>query len=127
MDRVLLNEPDAAVATAIRVVLEQNGFAVDLIEDPEEIRTRVLSDYAALVIDVHREKGAGLDAIRWLHHTQPDVLTRVVAITGDDAEAIRELLHHEEVCEVVIKPVSVPEILRAVEECLERNLEFAVN
>lgn len=126
MNRVLLNEPDAAVATAIRVLLEQSDFAVDLIADAEDIRAIDLERYAAIVIDVHRERKSGLAAIRWIHRSKPDALLRVVAITGDDPEAIRELLRTQEVCDIVIKPVSAPEIVRAVQECLERNPAFAL-
>ena len=126
MYRVLLSEPDAAVAIAIRVVLEQNEFAVDLIADAADIRMHDFEAYAAIVIDVHRQRKGGLDAIRRIHRSQPDVLLRVVAITGDDAAAIRELLRTHEVCELVIKPVRAPDIVRAVRECLEKRPAFAL-
>jgi DNA-binding response OmpR family regulator len=127
MVRVLLNEPDAAIATAIRVGLEQHGFSVDSVADLEEMRARDFAHYAAVVIDVHRQRGGGLDLIRWIHRSQPDVLLRVIAITADDAEEILELLRTQEICDLVIKPVSLPEIVRAVQECLEKNPQFALH
>lgn len=127
MYRVLVNEPNAAIATAIRVVLEQNGFAVDIISEADDLRARDLESYAAIVIDAHREGRRGLDIIEWVHRTKGELLARVVVITGDDPEAIRAALRSQEVCEVVIKPVTIPEILRAVQECLEKNPAMALN
>ncbi|HEX2834056.1 MAG TPA: response regulator [Thermoanaerobaculia bacterium] len=127
MYRVLLSEPNAAVATAVRVVLEQKSFAVDVVADLAEIRSRNLSPYAALVIDVHREPRHGLDLVEWIYRERAELLPRVIVITGDDADAIREALATTGVCDVVIKPVNATEILRAVIECLENSPEFAVH
>jgi DNA-binding response OmpR family regulator len=126
MYRVLLSEPSAAVATVIRVVLEQNAFAVDIVPEANNIRKRDLSVYAALVIDVHREPLRGLDVIDWLHRERSELMPRVIIITGDDPTAIRSALKMAGVCEVVVKPVSASEILRAVIECLEKSPEFAL-
>jgi DNA-binding response OmpR family regulator len=126
MYRVLLSEPNAAVATAIRVVLEQNSFAVDVVSHANDIRTRDLTRYAALIVDVHREGRRGLDVIEWLTFEHSDLIPRVVIITGDDAHAIRGALETIGVCEVVVKPINAADILRAVIECLEKSPEFAV-
>jgi DNA-binding response OmpR family regulator len=127
MYQVLLSEPSAAVATAIRVVLEQNTFAVDVVPEADDIRKRELSKYAALVIDVHREPRRGLDVIEWIHREHSELMPRVIIITGDDPTAIRGALKTAGVCEVVVKPVSASEILRAVIECLEKSPEFAIH
>jgi DNA-binding response OmpR family regulator len=126
MYRVLLCEPNAAIATAVRVVLEQNAFAVDVIHESNEMRSRDLSIYAALVIDVHREPRRGFDTIEWLYRDRSDLLPRVVIITADDPDAVREAFDTSGVCEVVIKPVNANDILRAVQECLEKSPEFAL-
>lgn len=127
MHRVLLSEPSAAIATAIRVVLEHDDFAVDVVAEANEVRARDLSPYAAIVIDVHREQHHGLEVIEWLYRTRSDLMGRVVVITGDDPAAVREALHTAGVCDVVVKPVSASEILRAVLDCLEKNPAFTVN
>ena len=54
------------------------------------------------------------------------MLARVVAITGDDVQAILALLHIDDVCDVVIKPVSLPKIVRAVLRCLEKSPQYAL-
>ncbi|HEX7831580.1 MAG TPA: hypothetical protein VF787_18135 [Thermoanaerobaculia bacterium] len=107
-------------------MLEQNSFAVDLVSDVNDIRTRDLTKYATLVVDVHREGRRGLDLIEWLMIEHAYFMPRVVIITGDDPNAIRGALETIGVCEVVIKPVNATEILRAVIECLEKSPEFAV-
>lgn len=122
-----MSEPNAAIATALRVVLEENGYAVDVISDPEELRARDLSVYGALVVDVHRAPRTGLDEIEWLYRTRSDLRGRIVVITGDDVNAIQEALETAGVCNIVVKPVSVTEIVRAVQECVERNPELAVH
>ncbi len=127
MYRVLLSEPNATVATAVRVVLEQNHFAVDVTHEANDIYSLDLTRYAALVIDVHREPRHGLDVVKWIHREHSDLMPRVIVITGDDPNAIREALHVSGICDLVIKPVNANEIVRAVQECLEKSPEFAVH
>jgi DNA-binding response OmpR family regulator len=127
MNRVLLYEPSAAVASAIRSVLEENGFAVETVAEPSDLKARGdIRKFAAIVVDVHRDEKHGLEAVGWIARSHASLMPRVVVITADEPEAIREALHQTGVCEVVVKPVSAPEILRAVIECMERSPEYSV-
>jgi DNA-binding response OmpR family regulator len=126
MHRVLLVEANPAIATAVRAVLEHHAFAVDVVSDEAEIRRTELSAYAVVIIDVHREPRRGLDDLEWLFRNHSWLMPRVVVITADDSDAIRDALGESGICEVVVKPVSPPEILRAVLECLEKSPTFSV-
>lgn len=121
--RLLLVEPSETTAVPIRALLEQNAFVVDRIDSTSEARTRDLSGYAAIIVDVKRDD---LEFVQWLHQTQSHLTGRVVVISADDHQALAEELEHLDVCDIVPKPINAQEILRAVFECLEMNPEFSV-
>lgn len=124
--RLLLIEPSASIAAPIRALLEQNDLAVDVVEGPGDARSRDLTAYAILVVDVRRDDRDGLSFVQWLHREHSHLVGRVVVISADDSEALQQDLVALDVCDVVPKPVNAEEILRAVFECLEKTPAYAV-
>ncbi|HEX2123945.1 MAG TPA: hypothetical protein VHL59_20130 [Thermoanaerobaculia bacterium] len=121
--RLLLIEPSPTVAAPIRALLEQNRFAVDHMATTAEARTRDLSVYAALIVDV---KPDDLLFVQWLHRVHSHLTGRVIAIAADDGDGLQKQLTDLGVCDLVPKPVNAQEILRAVFDCLEESPEWAV-
>jgi DNA-binding response OmpR family regulator len=119
--RLLLVEPSETAALAIRGLLEQNGFVVEVVASATEARERDLASYALLVIDVHRREQDGLRFVHSLHRTHPHFLGRVVIISADDHSELTRELAEIGVCDIVPKPIDAQEILRAVFECLEKT------
>lgn len=114
--RVLLVEDDVLLGKAVRTGLEQQGHAVDWVQDGQAAETAVLThDFAALLLDIGLPKLDGMSLLRQLrakNHTVP-----VIIITARDAVADRIACLDAGADDFLVKPFDLDELgarLRAV-------------
>lgn len=114
--RVLLVEDDLLLGKAVRTWLEQQGHAVDWIQDGQNAEAAVLThDFAALLLDIGLPRLDGLALLKRLRARNETV--PVIIITARDDLAIRIAALDAGADDFLVKPFDLGELgarLRAV-------------
>lgn len=110
-------EDDTATREALRNVLENEGYDVDVAVDGE--RALIHLDervYDSIILDIALPKLSGTDVMEYLANTAPRILPTVVVVTGLEVAEIRKLF--PTICETLSKPVIPARLLDSVRRCL---------
>src|SRR5260370_29514266 len=86
---VLLLEDEPAVMSYVRAVLERSGYAVVCSESGAEgLRLLESGDFLGVVSDMRTPGGVnGADVHAWISRNRPELVSLLVFITGDIANA----------------------------------------
>jgi CheY-like chemotaxis protein len=122
--RVLVVDDDKAVRTAIKIVLEHNGFDVVLAPDgPSAIQAVETDEFSLIIVDIFMPGMDGLETIRTFKRRAPTV--PVIAISGfmfrDSGKPAPDFLSMATklgAAQSLAKPFRPKDLLRAVECCL---------
>jgi DNA-binding response OmpR family regulator len=131
MSRVLVVDDDKAVRTAIKTVLEHQGFDVTVAEDGRSgISAVQAGEYDVVIVDIFMPGMDGLETIRAFNKHSPSV--PVIAISGflfrDSAQPAPDFLSMATKLGAAYslhKPFRPKELLRVVEACLIDRGELA--
>ena len=119
---VLLIEDEPAVMSYVRAVLERNGYAVVCSESGAEgLRLLESGDFLGVVSDMRTPGGVnGADVHAWISRHRPELVSRIVFITGDVAneDTAATLEHTGAPC--IEKPFGVQQFLAVVEQTMGR-------
>jgi len=116
--KVLLVDDSALARRSVRQMLEADGYTVVEAEDGMTALERYFLEKPDLVLlDLVMKGMNGLDVLAKLRLMDPAV--RVIVVSADVQHSSRELAHGAGASAFVIKPVSRPEILKAVANVLE--------
>ena len=113
---VLLVEDSALVVGALRVLLEESGHrvsAASTIGDALDIARADRPDI--MLLDLSLEREDGLQVLRELAKTG-DTPPVTVAVTGHDADMVRERCVEAGCLDVLVKPISTRELLGKIRE-----------
>jgi CheY-like chemotaxis protein len=124
MSRVLVVDDDKAVRTAIKTVLEHNGFDVVVAEDGRSGIAEVQGhSFDVVIVDIFMPGMDGLETIRAFHKHAPSV--PVIAISGflfrDSAKPAPDFLSMATKLGAAYslhKPFRPRDLLQVVEACL---------
>jgi DNA-binding NtrC family response regulator len=123
-NRVLLIEDDAATVIAFRQRLTDLGYAVD--EAPSALHAiQMLCDrrYAAVVLDVIMPGAMnGFAVISFLETEQPDMLERVVIVSGMPAQTIMNAAP-QLLPRFYSKPVDLDKVVATIDRCIREKYE----
>lgn len=115
MPRVLCAEDDEAVRTLCVATLERSGYVVDVASNGREALDRIEQRrYSAILLDLGLPHLHGVTLIALLRQTRPEMLDRVIVITGASGAG---LIGTEGVKRVVKKPFGRSVLLDAVHDC----------
>ncbi|HEX8171061.1 MAG TPA: response regulator [Thermoanaerobaculia bacterium] len=115
--RILVVEDDYATRHALRQILEQEGFAVDVAVDGEKaIGALAQHRYDAVILDIALPKLSGTDVLEYIACTTPELLRSIVVVTGLDIEEVRKLF--PTIPETLSKPVFPARLLASLRRCL---------
>lgn len=112
----LVVDDDPTARILLSKILEREGFSVDVASDGTEALARLHTrGYAIIFLDLMMPNVDGISVLRTLNAERPDLLSRVVVITGylDQLFPVRDA-----VCKVIAKPFYTETILNAVSHCL---------
>ena len=118
----LIVEDDAVTREALRHLMELDGLATDIATDGEKglglLMQRV---YDVVLLDIALPKISGADIMENLTATHPEVLEKIIVVTGLDAAEIRRVF--PTVCSVLSKPVIPSRLRELVRRCVpeQRN------
>jgi DNA-binding response OmpR family regulator len=114
---VLVVEDDPATREALRDILENEGYDVDVAVDGERALIRLDERaYDSVILDIALPKLSGTDVMEYIANTTPRILASVVVVTGLDVSEIRNLF--PTICETLSKPVIPTRLLGSVRRCL---------
>ena len=121
---VLLIEDEPAVMAYVRAALERSGYSVVCTESGvDALRLLKTGDYLGVVSDMRTPGGVdGADVHAWIARNRPELVSRIVFITGDIAneETVATLRKTGAPC--VEKPFRVQQFISVVEKTMGKAL-----
>ena len=116
---ILVVEDEAALATAVIDALRDAGYVVERAADGEEALAKINAQAFDLVIcDLKMPRLDGKAFYRALSSAAPQLVRRVIFVTGDVAGTDREQFLEASGCRWLAKPFRLGDLLRAVREGL---------
>jgi len=117
---VLLIEDEAAVMAYVKTALERHGYTVICTDSGAEgLRLLESGDFLGVVSDMRTPggvDGAGVHA--WISRHRPDLVARIVFITGDIANEDTVATLRETGAPCVEKPFRVQQFISVVEKTI---------
>ncbi len=94
----------------LRTILEKQGFAVEEVTTGAEAVSHLVAgaSYTAILLDLMMPHEGGLTVLTHLRQTAPELLPRVIVITGVSKTMTEKL--HGEVRAVVQKPFDITQL-----------------
>jgi|ERR1700683_801286 len=117
---VLIIEDEPSVSAFLRAALERRGYQVVSTSSASQgLELLKEGDYLGVISDV-RTPGAvsGTEVYAWIRESAPQLLKRLVFITGDIVNQQTSKLLAESGAPVVVKPFRVSELISAVEQTI---------
>lgn len=117
---LLVVEDDEQLSRSMGRFLTQRGFVVRRVET-EVDALQVLSEATpdAAILDVHLRDGSGLQVLKNLRRAGST--TPAIVITADDSLAVRQQAEQLGVAAFLTKPVKPLELLRVLQQTLQRT------
>jgi signal transduction histidine kinase/CheY-like chemotaxis protein len=117
---VLVVEDEAALGDAVAEALGDAGFVVDRASDGlEALEQTGRRAYDLIICDLKMPRLDGKAFYRELEATSPDMVRRVLFVTGDVAGTEAERFLEESSCRWLAKPFRLKDLLRVAREMLE--------
>ena len=111
--RVLVCEDNRDIATILRMMLEQAGYAVDIAYDAKQAKQLLAQGgYAAMTLDLELPGQGGISLIRELHEQEASANLPILVVSGKATESKHEL-NEGEACVIdwIDKPVNQDRLL----------------
>jgi two-component system response regulator GlrR len=112
--RVLMLDDDAAMQRLVSLLLKRAGYRVEVFSSGNDaIGAIEQNDYGAILVDLMMPLEGGATVIRHLRETAPELLRRVIVVTGAPDTVTRAVAG--EVAAVVRKPFDGHELVENVD------------
>jgi CheY-like chemotaxis protein len=117
---VLLIEDEPAVMSYVRAVLERSGYQVVCSESGAEgLRILESGNFMGVVSDMRTPGGVnGADVHAWISRNRPELVSRIVFITGDVANEDTAATLQRTGAPCVEKPFGVQQFIAVVEQTM---------
>jgi DNA-binding response OmpR family regulator len=118
--KILIVDDEPDITLSFKMILENNGFKVDVYNDPvEALNSFTASSYDLLLLDIRMPKMDGFQLYDELRKKDENV--KVIFITAFDInyEALRKMYPHLKIESFVRKPVDSEHLISAVRSELE--------
>jgi DNA-binding response OmpR family regulator len=120
--QILLIEDEPAVAAFLRAALERRGYQI--VESPsgvEGLKLLASADFRGVISDFRTPGGInGADVREWICRNRPELVNRMIFITGDTASDETLTLLAQSGTPCVEKPFRVHQLMAAVEKTIGR-------
>ena len=114
--RVLVVEDETATRTLLTAGLSSDFEVADAANGREAIERLERSNFDSVVLDLMMPVVDGFGVLHFLEKTRPDLLSRVVVVTGA-ADHVTTLLPVDKLAAVLTKPCGIAELSSAVRRC----------
>lgn len=117
---VLLIEDEPAVMSYVRAVLERSGYSVVCSESGVEgLRQLESGEFMGIVSDMRTPGGVdGADVHAWISQNRPELVSRLVFITGDIANEETAATLQKTGAPCVEKPFRVQQFISVVQQTI---------
>jgi len=117
---VLLIEDEPAVMSYVRAVLERSGYTVVCAESGVDgLRQLESAEFLGVVSDMRTPGGVdGADVHDWIRRNRPELVSRLVFITGDIANEETAATLRKTGVPCVEKPFRVQQFISVVEQTM---------
>ncbi|MBF0329623.1 MAG: PAS domain-containing protein [Nitrospirae bacterium] len=118
-ERILLLEDDLSVGTVIKLTLEEHGYQVDRIEDPEEglkLYREKSGEIDMVILDVIMPKKNGKEILDEMKKTNPHI--KALFISGYPREYLSQKGFAEDDATILMKPINPDNMLLKIRELL---------
>ena len=120
--RILVAEDNPVNQSLIRAQLARLGCRPDVVGNGAKAVQAVLAgDYDVVLMDCKMPELDGFAATRCIREGETAKRTRIVAMTANAMEGDRENCLEAGMDDYVAKPIQLPELVRALERCLETD------
>lgn len=118
--RILVIEDEPAVAAFLRSALERRGYEVVLSQSAADgLQLLASADFGGVISDFRTPGGInGADVHEWLRRHRPDLVSRMIFITGDTASSETIALLAQAGTPCVEKPFRIQQLMAAVENII---------
>jgi DNA-binding response OmpR family regulator len=115
--RMLLLDDDPSMQRLVTALLRKDGHRVDVVATGSQaIELMKSNEYDALLLDVMTPTEGGLTVIRHLREEKPELVKRVILVTGTTDSVLRGVAG--DVFAVVHKPFKAQELLSTIDRLL---------
>lgn len=116
---VLVVEDDSAIRRLVRMVLEREGYRVEVAADGVEAVLKLgLADYDVIVLDLMMPNLDGFSFIDTITEADPERLRRIIVTSAASPAVIRERLTGTPF-HMLPKPFDIHELAQRVRECID--------
>jgi heavy metal response regulator len=123
--RLLVVEDEQKVANFLRRGLEQEGYAVDVSHDGEEGEYLAENfDYDLVILDVMLPKRSGLEVLRRLRESKPNLPVLILTAKGTVEDRVTGL--NQGADDYLVKPFAFAELSARVRALLRRGVRESV-
>lgn len=120
--RALVVEDDTTTRAMLKALIQSMGCEVDEAADGQQAIERLdEEDYSVVLLDIVLPKRSGTEVMEHLHNTDPDMLERVIVVTGLNVDDIRKLF--PTVCHALTKPVMPKRLRDSIAKCLREHID----
>jgi two-component system, cell cycle sensor histidine kinase and response regulator CckA len=122
-ERLLVVDDEATIREVITMTLELNGYECRTAENGSDAYALYLQEreqIAAVITDLHMERGDGVTLVRWLRLVSPGV--KVIVSSGYICAEKKQTLEALGVKGLLAKPYSSEALLRCVRDTLDDRL-----
>ena len=120
--RALVVEDDTTTRAMLKALIQSRGCEVDEAADGQQAIERLdEDDYSVVLLDIVLPKRSGTEVMQHLHNTDPDMLERVIVVTGLNVDDIRKLF--PTVCHALTKPVMPKRLRDSIAKCLREHID----
>jgi DNA-binding response OmpR family regulator len=111
--RVLMLDDDASMQKLVTLLLKRAGYRVEVFTSGNDAIAAIeKTDYGAILVDLMMPLEGGATVIRHLRETSPELLRRVLVVTGAPDTVTRAVA--TEVAGIVRKPFEANELVESV-------------
>ncbi|HSP34090.1 MAG TPA: response regulator [Thermoanaerobaculia bacterium] len=115
--KALVVEDEKHTQRLLTEIMQTEGFDVDVAGDGDvAIAQLSAADYAVVLLDIVLPTVSGTTVMEHLHATNPQVLERIIVVTGLDVAEIRELFPTVRLA--LSKPVLPGRLRESVRNCI---------
>lgn len=106
----------------LKALIASMGCDVDEAADGQQAIDKLDDeDYSVVLLDIVLPKVSGTAVMQHLHESNPEMLERVIVVTGLNVDDIRKLF--PTVCHALTKPVMPNRLMDSVSKCLRVRVD----
>ena len=118
---VLVVEDDPAIRRLVRMVLEREGYMVEIAADGVEAVLKLgLVDYDVIILDLMMPKLDGFAFISTMQANDPERLKRIIVTSAASPTIIRERMKGAPFA-ILPKPFDIADLIKRVRTCIEKT------